>query len=112
MARQARDNGFFEWACFISQQAALKAIKSVYQRHGAVAWGHSVMDLLSGLQQRHNVPQPLFEIARSLDRSYVPARYPDGFPRGKPADYFGQEEANDAVSGSERILQFCDGLLA
>jgi HEPN domain-containing protein len=24
MARQARDTGFFEWACFISQQALLK----------------------------------------------------------------------------------------
>ncbi|WP_301664590.1 HEPN domain-containing protein [Methanoculleus frigidifontis] len=71
-----------------------------------------VVDLLKGLQQRHDVPQNLFGIARSLDRSYVPARYPDGFPRGKPADYFGREDADDAVGGAERIIQFCDGLLA
>lgn len=112
MARQARDTGFFEWACFISQQAAEKAIKAVYQRSGAVAWGHSVLDLLEGLRQRYEIPADLFKIARSLDRNYIPARYPDGFAVVKPADYFAQEDADDAVSGAERIIQFCDGLLA
>jgi len=112
MAGQARATGYFEWACFISQQAAEKAIKAVYLKSGAVAWGHSVIDLLEGLRQRHDIPADLFRIARGLDRSYVPARYPDGFSRGKPADYFDKEDADDAVCGAERILQFCDGLLA
>ena len=106
MAGQARDTGFFEWACFISQQGAEKAIKAVYQRHGAVAWGHSVLDLLDGLRAAgREIPADLFRIARGLDRNYIP----DGFSRGKPADYFARE---DAVSGAERIIQFCDGLLA
>ena len=106
MAGLARDSGFFEWASFISQQAAEKAIKAVYQKHGAVAWGHSVRDLLEGLQAAgREVPADLSGIARSLDRNYIP----DGFSRGKPADYFARE---DAVSGAERIIQFCDGLLA
>jgi len=112
MAGQARDTGFFEWACFISLQAAEKAIMAVYQRSGAVALGHSVLDLLEGLRQRYEIPADLFRIARRLDRNYIPARYPDGFAVGKPADYFAQEDADDAVSGAERIIQFCDGLLA
>jgi len=106
MAGQARDTGFFEWACFISQQAAEKAIKAVYQKHGAVAWGHSVLDLLDGLRAAgREIPADLFRIARGLDRSYIPARYPDGFSRGKPADYFTREDEDDAVSGAERIIQ-------
>ena len=89
------------------------AIKAVYQKHGAVAWGHSVLDLLDGPRAAgREIPADLFRIARSLDRSYIPARYPDGFSRGKPADYFTREDADDAVSGAEKIIQFCDGLLA
>ncbi|MDD3934208.1 MAG: HEPN domain-containing protein, partial [Methanoculleus sp.] len=96
-----------------SQQAAEKAIKAVYQKHGAVAWGHSVRDLLEGLQAAgREVPADLFSVARSLDRNYIPARYPNGFSRGKPADYFTREDADDAINGAERIIRFCDGLLA
>ena len=92
-----------------SQQAAEKAIKAVYQKHGAVAWGHSVRDLLEGLQAAgREVPADLSGIARSLDRNYIP----DGFSRGKPADYFTREDADDAINGAERIIWFCDGLLA
>jgi hypothetical protein len=32
---------------------------------------------------------------------YIPARYPNGFSRGKPADYFIREDADDAISGAE-----------
>jgi len=35
-------NGIFEWACFVSQQAAEKAVKAVLQKMNATAWGHSV----------------------------------------------------------------------
>lgn len=98
MAGQARDTGFFEWACFISQQAAEKAIKAVYQKHGAVAWGHSVLDLLDGLRAAsREIPSDLFRIARGLDRLYIPARYPDGFSRGKPADYFTRMQTMQSV---------------
>lgn len=100
MAGQARDTGFFEWACFISQQAAEKAIKAVYQKHGAVAWGHSVLDLLDGLRAAgREIPSDLFRIARGLDRLYIPARYPD------EAGRLFHQDADDAVSGAERITQ-------
>lgn len=38
-AKVQKQNNFFEWACFISQQAAEKAIKAVYQKLGAESWG-------------------------------------------------------------------------
>lgn len=111
MAETARNNKFFEWACFISQQAAEKSIKAVYQKMGAVAWGHSTIDLLEGLSEKISVPEKILNSARNLDRFYVPARYPDGFERGKPADYFDKVDADGAISRTREIIQFCSDLL-
>ena len=41
--------GYYEWACFTSQQAAEKAIKSVFQRLHGEAWGHGTKALLENL---------------------------------------------------------------
>jgi HEPN domain-containing protein len=112
MARQAAASGFPEWACFIAQQAAEKALKAVYQKRGGVAWGHSVADLLQGLPGDCKTPSDLSRVARNLDRWYIQARYPDGFPQGKPGDYVDTEDAKDAIGGAGRILQFCESLLA
>jgi len=75
MAGQARDTGFFEWACFISQQGAEKAIKAVYQRHGAVAWGHSVLDLLDDLLPGDS-RRPLFGRTQSRSQLYPGRVFP------------------------------------
>ena len=57
---QLRDK-FFEWACFIAQQAAEKAVKAVLQTSGAEAWGHSVTDLLKSIKEKFEVPDVLIE---------------------------------------------------
>lgn len=105
-------NGFFEWACFIAQQASEKAVKAVYQKLGAEAWGHSVSDLLRGMKDMVGVSEGLLDKAKSLDRFYIPARYPNGWPSGIPAEYITKEDAQNAINDSEKILQFCEGLLA
>lgn len=54
------DQGSFEWSCFVAQQAAEKAVKAVIQKLNAVAWGHSVHELLSILalfQRGESEPQ-------------------------------------------------------
>lgn len=104
--------GYFEWACFISQQAAEKAVKAVLQRMGAEAWGHSVTQLLRAVAEQTDVPRDVSAAAAVLDRFYVPARYPNGYAAGKPGDYITQDDANDATSSAEAIIRFCDGLLA
>lgn len=108
---QAREE-FFEWACFISQQAAEKAVKAAYQKLAAEAWGHSVYDLLKGLAEKVPVSAELFDSARLLDKFYIPARYPNGWSEGFPGEYITKKDAEDAVSGSEKILRFCEGILA
>lgn len=39
-------NGDYEWACFAAQQAAEKALKSLYQSLGGEHFGHSVLKML------------------------------------------------------------------
>jgi len=43
------EGGFYEWACFTSQQAAEKVIKAVFQRLHGEAWGHGTKALLENL---------------------------------------------------------------
>lgn len=111
-AKAQIDAGFFEWSCFIAQQAAEKAIKAVYQKLGADAWGHAVTELLTGLGERLTVSQYLLDKAKALDKYYIPARYPNGWVSGFPGQYLTKKDAEDAISDSGEILRFCKGLLA
>ena len=108
---QLRD-GYYEWACFISQQAAEKALKAALQTRGSEAWGHSLVALVQALGGQTRVPEDLAEGCRLLDRYYVTARYPNGWPAGGPSDYIAQEDGTLAVGHSEAILRFCAGLVA
>lgn len=46
VAEELMEDESFEWSCFVAQQAAEKAIKAVFQKLNAVAWGHSIFDLI------------------------------------------------------------------
>ena len=105
-------SGFYEWACFASQQAAEKAVKAVFQKMGATAWGHSLLELLKLLAGKVTISEELFDYARTLDRFYIPARYPNGFESGSPFEYFTKKDAEYAIFCGRRIVEFCTGLLA
>jgi len=112
MAEVALNSGHYEWTCFISQQATEKAVKAVFQKFNKNAWGHSVSDLLGALKEEIDVPKKILRNARLLDRFYIPARYPDGFESGIPADYFDEVDAEDAISSAEEIIRFCGDILS
>jgi len=108
------DHAYYEWACFVSQQAAEKAIKAVFQGLNRSVRGHGILKMLNVLQDEiepRGAPEALFHYARVLDRYYIEARYPNGFPSGKPADYFDQTLAEEAVNAAEKIIRFCRGYL-
>ena len=111
-ARVSIASGHFEWACFAAQQAAEKAVKAVYEQLGGVAWGHSVTELLQGLGERTDVPEDFLDLARALDRFYVPARYLNGLAAGSPKDFYTRKDADGAVRDSGALIRFCEGLLA
>ncbi len=83
-------NGFFEWTCFASQQGAEKAVKAVFQKMGAAAWGHSLLELLKLLASKVAITEELLDCARILDRFYIPTRHPNSFESGSPFEYFTQ----------------------
>jgi HEPN domain-containing protein len=106
------ERGFYEWSCFSSQQAAEKAVKAVFQKLGAEAWGHSVSDLLQELSKRHEVSRELIEGALELDKAYIPARYPNAHPSGSPRTRYIEEEARRLLIHAEKIIKFCKSLLS
>jgi HEPN domain-containing protein len=111
-ARSDLKGGFYDWACFSSQQAAEKAVKAVFQKLGAEAWGHSVADLLEELSKSRRIPEELMDLALELDKVYIPARYPNAHPSGSPRKRYTKNEAQRIVEYAARIVNFCKGLLS
>jgi len=115
-AKSDLERGFYEWACFSSQQAAEKAVKAVFQKMGAEAWGHSVADLLKELSKElskeRRVSEELVNRALELDKAYIPTRYPNAHPSGSPKERYTAEEARRLISYAEKIINFCKDLLS
>jgi HEPN domain-containing protein len=111
-ARNDLEDGFYDWTCFSCQQAAEKAVKAVFQKIGAEAWGHSVAELLQVLQRVQSVEEDIIDLATELDRAYIPARYPNAHPASSPRRLYVRAEAERMVEHADRILRFCEGLLS
>lgn len=111
-AKSDMKQGFYDWACFSSQQAAEKALKAVFQKLGAEAWGHSVADLLNELSKRSQVSEELINRALELDKAYIPTRYPNAHPSGSPRARYTKEEARRLIEHAEKVIEFCSDLLS
>ena len=111
-ARNDLQGGFYDWACFSAQQSAEKAVKAVFQRLGAEAWGHSVADLLTELSNRHPVPETLHDAALELDKAYIPTRYPNAHPSGAPRTLYTRAEAVRLIEHANQVIEFSTRLLS
>ena len=105
-ARTAAAAGHHDWACFAAQQAGEKALKALAARLGGEAWGHSLLGMVDELTRVVPDVATLREVAILLDRFYIPTRYPNGFDRGAPVDYFLEKDGREAIANAERILEF------
>jgi HEPN domain-containing protein len=110
-AREDLKSGYYEWGCFSAQQAAEKAVKALYQHLHAEAWGHSVRKLLESLPESHKCSQEIIESGASLDKFYIPTRYPNGFDVGAPEDYYLRKDLEEAIIHAESIIRFCQDKL-
>ena len=110
MAARQREDGEHEWACFVAQQAAEKAVKGLHLALGQEAWGHVVARLLRELPVE--VPADLLEKARVLDNFYVPTRYPNGHPQGAPFEHYGPLQSEEACRYAGEIVDFVRARLA
>jgi HEPN domain-containing protein len=108
-ASDAKRQGHYEWACFAAQQAAEKAVKGAHQAMGTEAWGHSITELLGGLDK---VPGDVLDAAKALDKHYIPTRYPNSHPAGAPGDLYTAPEAERALADAERVIRHVEGRLS
>ena len=106
-ARHSRDDGDYEWSAFASHQAAEKAIKALFQKLNLEAWGHTLSVLMANLPTEARPDAALVDCAKELDKHYIPTRYPNGFERGAPVDFYTRREAEQAIGNAEAILEFC-----
>jgi len=111
-AKSDLEHEFYNWACFSAQQSAEKAMKAVFQKMHAEAWGYSAFDLLKELSKRHKVPEDLIDKALELDKAYIPTRYPNAHPSGSPRKRYTKEEAMRLIKYAEEIFKFCSSLLS
>lgn len=105
-AKALASAGHHAQACFLAQQAAEKAVKSLWFAQDQDPWGHSVQKLLSELPGYPGMAddQTLGRIAARLDRLYIPTRYPNGIPDLTPGETYAAEDAEEAIEGAGRIL--------
>ena len=106
-AKLSLSGEFYEWACFIAQQAAEKAVKALCEKHKVMTRTHQLTRLLEAVKDLEEVPADLLQKGATLDRFYIPTRYPSGFESGVPMEYFFQRDAEEAISYAEKIIRFC-----
>ena len=105
-AKKMYESKIYEWSCFLSQQAAEKAVKAVCEKKKIECWGHSISIILKKLF--NNVPKDIIDYAKILDRYYIPTRYPNGFETGSPKDYYTEKDAREAIEYAQKIIDFCE----
>ncbi|MGH2350277.1 MAG: HEPN domain-containing protein [Chloroflexota bacterium] len=106
VVRTLQSGGHYAAACFHSQQAAEKALKSVlYSQGSRVVLGHSARDLVRQCQAHDSAFTALAADALLLDQFYIPTRYPNGLPSPVvPGEAYTADQAASAQQAAERVL--------
>ena len=96
-------------ACFLSQQAAEKAVKAYLYRRGAEdVWGNSLIDLCEDAKLFEMFFDTIKAEARQLDKYYDITRYPTYLPSGIPAEAFDDIDAERAIELAEIVVRFVE----
>jgi len=103
-ARGDLERGDYNWACFKSQQAAEFALKALLRGLGMPSYGHSLSRLLLEVGRVFQCEDDVVQAAKTLDKYYVPTRYPNAWVEGVPDEYYTRKDAEDAVRFAERII--------
>lgn len=108
------DATFYNWACFLAEQAAQLAVKGLLHGIGAAGWGHDLVqlgeDIVAAIGDA--IPADAAAALRRLSRHYIPARYPDAHPSGSPGMHYGSDDAQHALTDLTVVLQLVDDLWA
>ncbi|BCU66867.1 DNA-binding protein [Sulfolobales archaeon HS-7] len=105
-AKHDLEGGFYNWACFKAQQSAELAVKAYFYGIGQPRTGHTVSNLLTLL----NAPEDLIDMAKYLDKLYIPTRYPDVWQSEAPQYYYTRREAEEAIKYAEEVIKYVEEL--
>lgn len=104
-AQSDMERGDYNWACFKAQQSAEFAVKAFLHGLGLEAHGHSISSLLLKLPVEL-VPLVIIQEAKTLDKYYVPTRYPNAWAEGLPTDYYTHQDALQAIEHAKKIIDW------
>jgi len=105
-AEHSRKGGYYDVACFLSQQAAEKALKSfLYGQGQHSVLGHSAVELGQRCASIESTFSRLAHHFARLDRLYIPTRYPNGLPGGCPFEVFLDDDAVKALSDAREVIE-------
>ena len=90
----------------LCRRATSKSIKAVLLRRGEDAGGHTVTALLGLVTTEEDAGAELIDCAKSLDKHYIPTRYPNGFDSGAPTDFYTKKDSDDAIRCAAKIVDF------
>lgn len=108
MAELALERGIWNQVCFHSQQCAEKALKAlITSRELAPPRTHKLADLVFVLGEK-TLPD-LADDLRSLDRFYIPTRYPDALPGSLPGGLPGESDAKEALAVARKVIKTAPG---
>jgi HEPN domain-containing protein len=97
----------FSHACFFAQQCGEKAVKAIWIGMAEDPWGHSTQKLIHEIPDkrvRHRM-EKLLEEGATLDRYYIPTRYPNGLPDLTPGKVYFRKDAELCIHTAQRILE-------
>ena len=113
-ARGLRSLKKYSHACFLAQQCGEKALKALWYALGHDPWGHSIQKLIKDLPDRAAKQQlkAHLEAGVTLDRYYIPTRYPNGLPDLTPGEVYMKQDADLCIRHAGAILTAVKSLIA
>jgi len=109
-AKILHENGRYNASVFYSYQVAEKAVKALLYYINEAPWGHSVRILLERYFEaiRKHKDEELMNMARELDRHYIPSRYPNAHPAGTPHEAYDSSVSKRVLQAAEKVLKFVE----
>ena len=109
-AKVTAKGGAHDWACFLSQQAAEKALKSyLYLKGHRAVTGHSILGLLQKCTHHDQSFRPIERVKR-LDEVYITSRYPNGLQEGTPAEFYTEKDSKECIQLAETTIRTVERL--
>jgi HEPN domain-containing protein len=98
-ARSLSENRFYAHACFFAQQGAEKAVKALWYLHDREPTGSSILRLVNEFPDASTITnyEEWAYRAATLDRYYIPTRYPDALPDLAPSQCYFKQDADSVI---------------